>query len=439
MKRYKNQQGVAMMMAIATMVVLSILAAELVYQTSVYSGIVFRQRDQLQARLLARSALRMGLLQLKAAEKAKTAAKNLGGGEGLTDRIWQTPLILPPPEPKGLSRTDQQALEGFRKSLGLNGTISVSISAESDRLSLNNLVWLTKAQEDAARGGGGGGDKVDPCIDGVTGERIPGCVTPPEPPKPPIDPEKKKEALAKIKKNYVEILDQLLEQKRKSDDDFREKFATVNAETLIGNLIAWMDPETKTDGDNRDKEDYYTRLETPYAIKNSPLNSESELYMVKGFSDPIVKLVTEHFSIQSSSSVNPNKATLSLLQALIPELNNEDLTKIETKRNETPFGKADDFWAYLETLGKFEDAKKRLTEQGIKFLEGETAYRIIVSAESGQANKTWMALVGEAPPAVDSPPVAPPVNPPPGGAAPPTKPEGNTDSKPLNIIYLKAD
>jgi hypothetical protein len=57
----QDQQGIAMMMTLVTMLILSILAAELVYQNQVYTSIVFRQRDDLRAKLLVKSALRLAL------------------------------------------------------------------------------------------------------------------------------------------------------------------------------------------------------------------------------------------------------------------------------------------------------------------------------------------------------------------------------------------
>jgi hypothetical protein len=122
----------AMLMALMTMVVLAILAGELIYQSGVYSSVVFRQRDQLRATLLARSGLRLALLQLHAAKKAKGKVKEMGLGDNVSavDKIWQTPLVLPPPPIPGLSGIDTATRNAFSNSLGMkprmpigNGTI----------------------------------------------------------------------------------------------------------------------------------------------------------------------------------------------------------------------------------------------------------------------------------------------------------------------------
>jgi type II secretory pathway component PulK len=142
--RGKNsEKGVAMLMALVTLFILSILAGEIVYQSSVFTSVVFRQRDALRATLLARSGLRLALLQLKATKKAKAKAKSLGMGDNmaLIDKIWQTPMILPPPDLPGLNTFDTSALAEFRKSLGFEGVVNVTIIGENGRMSLNSMVW----------------------------------------------------------------------------------------------------------------------------------------------------------------------------------------------------------------------------------------------------------------------------------------------------------
>lgn len=439
-----SQSGMAMMMAIGTMLVLSLLAAELVYQSSVYNGVIFRVRDQLRAKMLARTGLRIGLLQLVATQKAREKAKSLGVDAALADKIWQTPMILPPPSPGGLSKMESDSLSAFNKSLGLEGVVSISISGENDRLNLNNLIWLTKEQETKA--------STDGSING--GQQVGGNSN--------ITPEQKKKALEDIRKSYVEIIDKVFENKRQDDEDFRNKYSNISAETLFGNLVAWMDPNTPTDGDNRAKNEYYNLYEpTPYSIKNAPLYSESELFMVKGFDETIARLFMDHFTVQSASGLDVNKASESLLHALIPEIGTEDLKKVIARRTDETLGGAykseEDFWKFVEPFlgNNAEAAKKRFTDKGIKILADNTSYRVIISSESGSAKKVWVAYVGEAPPEIaqanapgqtsQQPQFVPDISKSAeeneaAKAAFDEKNKGKkSDSKSLNILYLKAD
>lgn len=419
-KPIKNEKGVAMMMAMVTFLVLSVLVGELVYETGVYNSVVWRQVDQYRAKLLARSALRLALLQVRAAEKARAKAKSLGLGEStsLTDQIWQTPLVLPPPSPPGFGEADSKSLDEFGKKLGLEGSLSVSITGENGRMNLNQLVWL---KDKSAEGG----------------------TTPPA----ETDEEKSKR-LEASRQGIAQFVDELLEQKRRSDDAFRDRYGAVRGEVLVKNILAWIDPATLVDGDNQNKTEYYSRVEPyPYALHNAPLASESELYMIKGFDDTLANLFADTFTTQLTGGINVNEASSNLMRALIPELGEVELERIQKRKEDDSLGgkfkNAEDFWNFLATLGNFEEAKRRLDERGVTILGPETSYRVVLTAKSGQATKTWTAKIGPLPPKSGEMKT-------PGFPAPPTQPQvpqpqnpgtqaTNSDSNSLNIIYLKAD
>jgi type II secretory pathway component PulK len=419
-KPVKNEKGVAMMMAMVTFLVLSVLVGELVYETGVYNSVVWRQVDQYRAKLLARSALRLALLQLKAAEKARVKAKSLGLGEStsLTDQIWQTPLVLPPPAPPGFSQADTQSLDEFGKKLGLDGSLSISITGENGRMNLNQLVWL----KDKTTEGGAA---------------------------PPTESEEERaKRLEGSRKGFVEFVDELLEQKRRSDDAFRDRYGSVRGEVLVKNILAWIDPSTQVDGDNQNKLEYYTRVEPyPYAIHNAPMASESELYMIKGFDDTLANLFADTFTTQTTGGINVNEASNNMLRALIPELGELELERIQKRKEDDTLGgkfkDAADFWNFLATLGNFEEAKTRLDGNGITILGPETSYRVVLTAKSGQATKTWTAKIGPLPPKsgeIKTPGFpAQPTQPQPAQPQNPGTQAQNSDSNSLNIIYLKAD
>ena len=440
MKSLRNSRGVAMLMALTTMVILGLLVGELVYEVGVYNSLVFRQRDQFRAELLAKSALRIAILQLHATQLSKAKMKTMGLEESMADKIWQTPLILPPPTPPGLGPSDTEALAAFKKSLGLEGMMAVVILPESDKLSLNNLVWLNAGKTTNAS-----------TNDQTKGGTLAGGNNP-----APLTPEKQKEALKAARNDYVNILKGIIDQKKESDDKFREKYQNLNPEVLIGNLVAWMDPNTTVDGDGADKKDYYSKLEPPIGIKEGPLTSESELHLIKDFDDTIVKIFTENFTVQSTSSLNVNKASVNLIRALIPELEAQDAEKIIKRRENIdqggPFASESDFWKFIEPFfgSRFQEVKKHFSEKGIKILDSENAFRVIVTGESGAATKTWVASIGPPPPDPQDAksPTAPGTTKPPDISKPADQiakdtekkePAKGDDNKLPTVLYLKTD
>lgn len=436
-----------MMMALVTIFLLAILSGELVYQSGVYSGVVFRARDQLRATLLARSGLRLARLQLVGAKKAKAQAKTMGLGDNnaFIDKIWQTPLVLPPPVLPGLTPTETSTLETFRSSLKLEGVVSTTIRGENERISINQIIWpFAAGAEDKAKNP----DYSGATPTGPDGKPLPSSQI------PKMTAEDKKELLKQNQTQVAEILQNILEKRRQDDDAFRDKYPSLTGEQLMGNLLAWMDPKTLDDGDHRNKEDYYQRAEPePYALKNAPMVSESEYHMVKGFDDEIAKLMEDNFTMQPTNSVDVNKVTMTLLHSLIPELNNDALERIDKRRKDEslggPFKDEKDFWGYLETLGNFDEAKKRFTDRGLKILSSDTTYYAVITAQSGSASKVWLAKFGALPPNVEEKqantfqPGQPPPQPSPSGTSTSTNTNTNTtvssDMDSLNIVYLKAD
>ena len=452
MRALRNQAGVAMLMALITMLILSILAGELVYQSGVYSSVVFRERDQLRATLLAKSGIRLAMLQLKAAKKAKAQAKNMGLGDNvdIVDRIWQTPLMLPPPSLPGLSGIDQATLDEFKKSLGLDGTISINIAGSNDKMSINQLVWMEAggkvegAAGTAAAGAAQGGVVIGQAsTPGATGT---GAMT----------DEQKAERMKKIRDSFAEVLDELFAKKRQDDDKFREKYANLSGRAVMGDILAWMDPDTKEDGEGRTKEDYYATRPEPYSLKNAPIATENEYPMIKGLDDTIAKIIAENFTVQATSSLNVNKASIQLIGSMIPELTPDALERIEKRRNDPSLGgqfkNGEDFWSYVNQLGNYEDAKKKFEEKGIKILDGETSYRAVVVAESGLSVKTWMADIGGLPPqdpkatntatSTSGQQQQPQPQANPGSTSTSTNTSTSADSgdaDALNVLYLRAD
>ncbi len=417
-----NEKGVAMLMAIVTMLLMAILAAELVYDTEVYHRMVFNQLDDLRAKYLAKSGLKIAILQLQAKSKAgaKMQTLGLGNNAGLVDMIWQTPLIFPPPVPAGLGPIEKEALEKLDKSLGLQGKIAISITGDSDKVNLNQLVWASGA----ATGTGTSTGTSTATSTSTSTQTLQGAQT-----------------------SITSTLDQLIQNKKTEDEAFKTRNANVIAEVLVGNLVAWMNPAVTEDGNRHAKQDYYTRLPDPYFLKNAPLNSITELHMVEGFDDDIYKIVADNFTTLQTTGVNINKVPVTLLRGLIPALSQEEGDRLDKRRTDPAqggnFSNVNDFWTFLNTMNNFDNAKQNLAKAGITLTTDENSYRVVVTATSGYATKTWVALVGSPPPAVA----------PPNGQSTATQTQTQTSTSTSTgtasatsssnqlptIIYLKAD
>lgn len=91
-QRSRNQRsGVALLVAITTMLVLTVLVSELSYVARVRFLIAYHQRDEAQAYWLARSGVNIYILLLSADKEIGTQIESFAGDLGF-DSLWQSTL-----------------------------------------------------------------------------------------------------------------------------------------------------------------------------------------------------------------------------------------------------------------------------------------------------------------------------------------------------------
>lgn len=458
-KILKNERGIALMLAITTITVVALLTSELVYETSVYQRLVYNTVDNMRAKYLARGALKLGRLQVHAANKALKKIQDIGKNSPVKEtdvnQIYDTPLILPPPLPPGAPLIAKSALEKFNEDLGIQGgQISVKIVGESSKLNLNRLIWFaenkTKPKDNDDKDNNNKNDDDDdgggnPDDDQGAEDQNEEGKTPEE-----IEEERRKKIEA-FRSTVSETLQALMDKKFEDDEDFADKYDGITADELVGNILAWVDEKTNVDGEGAPKQGFYLDHDPPYAIKNAPLFSMSELYMVKGFDDQLVEFVSEHFTAALTDGINVNKINDQLIQALFPNMDEDLLDRFKEHREEVGFAKIEDFWKYMQDeLGFTPDDKDEVEQRGLTLTTKETAFRVLIEAKSGDARRVWVAQLGAEPPDLSPPKQQEqpkPINPDEdkGGDNDDNKKEDDkkTDTKNDNdappIVYLRTD
>ena len=86
-------------------------------------------------------------------------------------------------------------------------------------------------------------------------------------------------------------------------------------------------------------------LTQPYRTANTPLQSISELRLIKGFEDPLVyATVLPHVcAFGVNTPININTATTEVLRSLADDLTDSDIEQIIEQRNETAFNNIGEF------------------------------------------------------------------------------------------------
>lgn len=84
------------------------------------------------------------------------------------------------------------------------------------------------------------------------------------------------------------------------------------------------------------EDSYYQSLASPYGCKNGPIESLAELLLVKGFTEPVFKIVSPYLSISSSKRINVNTAGHEVLLSLSAKMEKSTVDLIIEHRADKP-------------------------------------------------------------------------------------------------------
>lgn len=119
------------------------------------------------------------------------------------------------------------------------------------------------------------------------------------------------------------------------------KIDTAGAQAIID----WIDSDLQTTIPDGAEDVYYMNLDQPYRTANTPLQSISELRLIKGFEDPLVyaNVLPHVCAFGVNTPININTATTEVLRSLADDLTDSDIEKIIEQRNDTAFNNINEF------------------------------------------------------------------------------------------------
>jgi len=337
----RNQKGVALILVISSIAMLTIMMVEFTFGSQVNLRISKNFQNALKAQALARSGIYFALLELKVYKTLKDnpMVKQIPGfQESMLDQIWQFGFIYPPIATKKTTFGKERILEEMTQKSKIDGKIYVTIQDESSKINLNDLENI---QYRAATLG---------------------------------------------------QLDSLFENKKATDEEFLQAYKDLPFTDLINNIIDWIDKDTSRVGGG-DEESYYSRLPTPYRSKNAPLDTLSELSLIEGFNDDtIFNLLLPFVTVYPTEGVNVNTAETTMLLTLSPELTAEDVQKIvEHRQKSGGFKTPQEFEDYCKnTLLKSADFNKN---PKVRLTTSSHVFSLESKGEVGGATQIVRAVV----------------------------------------------
>lgn len=352
----RSRGGVALLVVVTTMLVLTIVVTDLSYGSTVRLLVVSHQRDRAKADWLARSGVNLYRLLLMTSRQTESAIKNanidptmLGLPEGtdlsaiLGSALWQ---MLPTMNTGMLrmifasggdaSDVSEEDASAFQKTgkvsdevaakskegtglfsdknfLDFDGDFSATVSDEDSKINVNLL-----ALHDPS-----GSIQTD-----ATALQLYGLMT------------------------GQENMEWLHER-------------NLDPWVLIANLADWVDADNISCSATGGYEDnLYNRLDSPYVAKNAPFDTKEEIRLVDGWQDEVYEHFANDLTVFGRGKINITTASPTLIAGLIrayvtPTPSDADLAQIMTQLDTytalSSFKKGKDFVQFLEGLGRTVD------------------------------------------------------------------------------------
>ncbi|MCB0384477.1 MAG: general secretion pathway protein GspK [Bdellovibrionales bacterium] len=298
-----NTRGVAMMMALFVMMILTFLATEVAFRTGIENNIAVQGISRLRAYYAAKAGLELSLFRILLYKKAMASfGEQLGENKSMLDPIWQFPFVWPPVLPEELSGVDKSQIQSAVKESKMDASYAVTIESEGGKIDINDL----------------GSDS---------------------------------EALVKATKDQIL---QIFQVEVENNENFSEKYGTFNFEDLVNHMIDWVDEnsESLVGGDERN---YYQDVRSEFIPPNAPFKTLNELHMVAEMTDDLYQVLARQVTVYGSKGVNVNYSDKHVLKSLDVQMTDEVVTKVIERRNSPqeggPFRNYDDFLDFLGSQG----------------------------------------------------------------------------------------
>lgn len=293
-KLLNSNRGVAILIALFSIMIMIFVAVEISYETSVEYVVTGSDYHKIKAYQAAKAGVDLSLLRIQVYRNLiSNYGQQLKGSQQMVDQIWQFPFTWPPALPKDLTRVDKDAIGEAVTNSFMGATYITTIESEGSKIDINDL---------------GSHSEV-------------------------------------LKKNTYNLLKQMIQNRIDQDDDWAKNHRDFRIDELLNNITDWIDEDTDSlnGGDERSK---YPDIQSDDIPPNRPFKTLRELQMVDGMTDEIFKTLLPNITVYGTKGINVNQASKNVLKSIHPTVTDEIAQKILDhihNPDEGPFTSLDDF------------------------------------------------------------------------------------------------
>jgi general secretion pathway protein K len=342
----KQERGVALLMAVFTVTMLSVFAMELMYESSVEYAVTAHSIADVKAYYAAKSGAEISLLRVLIYRKAMAMLGSQIPNPSMLDPIWKVPFAWPPVLPEGTSAVDKDEVKKAVKESDMKSQYFATIESEGSKIDINDLGSSSKPLADAAR----------------------------------------------------QQIQQIINSKIEEDEEFAKRYRGYDVAKLLNNIADWVDDDKESKNGGDESAAYQDRSpSSEFLPPNQPFKTIQELHQVAEMTDDIYDLLAPRITVFGSKGINVNYATKDVLMSLTPQITAERAKQIMEARdsnpNRGPFKDENDFVQYLNTIGVTGNPFREGNEVKVPLVfDAEHNFRIVSNGMSGKVTKTIVAI-----------------------------------------------
>lgn len=305
----RSQRGMALVLAVFTVVLITYLVVELTYETNIEYIVNSNSVNRLKAYYAARSGLELSLLRVKLYTKVqRQLGAQMGSQSKLLDLIWNFPFAWPIAVPAEINEADRGLINDAVSESLQDATYSTSIRDEGSRIDLNDLASESKK-------------------------------------------------IAEITyKNMLNIFEGQMQ-----DEAFRKAHPNFRAEELIEDIKDWVDADSESKFRGRESE-IYQKLNVDGLVlpPNRAFRTIEELRFIPSVDDDIFRILKDRVTVYGMKAINPNHANKETLMSLDISITSEVADEIIKRRSDDDLGGPfkdgqdhckGDFWGFVNGKG----------------------------------------------------------------------------------------
>ncbi len=345
----KNKSGVAIIMAVTSLTLMTYLAMEIMYETSVEYIVNAQNLHRIKAHYAAKAGMEISLLRLKIFQQLQPTLKNLGGTTpfgDVADLVWKLPFGWPIDVPDFVNAVDTGLIKESSKESLMEAKYKTMIELEGTKIDVNDLWSPSKGLREMT------------------------------------------------KRQLLNIF----QTKLRDDRDFFQKHASFKFEELINNMTDFMsDKRDSLNGGS--KKDGYQEFQSQDFPPNRAFITLDEIRLVKGMTDEFFELMKPAITVYGMRALNPNKAPAEVLKSIDPSMTDQIVAKVIERRSDPlkggPFKatqNADDrdsFWSFIEGEGaRLQDETKKIP----LIFDDYYNFRVTSIGEASKIQSTLVAI-----------------------------------------------